>query len=182
MKSLRDEILLRRVKSCGARKEGAAVNERLPLRGSSREAGERGRKKPSPSRYASHLSQRERLRLVCLGRANTVRPYDVGVLCGADFADRRGRRSPQGIASWAYFTLGSLREGAGAARRLKESACRIKQAQIPKSRRLLPPLTREPPKLGKLVSGNPAAVPLPLGGRLKLVHLGRAINDRPYTD
>ena len=35
-------------------------------------------------------------------------------------------------------------------------------------RKLLPPLTREPPKLGKLVSGNPAAVPLPLGGRLKL--------------
>ena len=34
------------------------------------------------------------------------------------------------------------------------------------SRRLLPPLTQEPPKLDKLVSGNPAAVPLPLGGRL----------------
>ena len=66
--------------------------------------------------------------------------------------------------------------------RLKESACRIKCAQIPKSRRLLPPLTREPPKLGKLVSGNPAAVPLPLGGRLKLVsRLGRANTVRPYT-
>ena len=35
-----------------------------------------------------------------------------------------------------------------------------------KSRRLLPPLTREPPKLISFVSGNPAAVPLPLGGRL----------------
>ena len=48
------------------------------------------------------------------------------------------------------------------------------------ARALLPPLTREPPKLGKLVSGNPAAVPLPPGGRLMLVCLGRAINDRPY--
>ena len=37
-----------------------------------------------------------------------------------------------------WVMLGSLREGAGAARRLKESACRIKQAQTPKSRRLLP--------------------------------------------
>ena len=50
-----------------------------------------------------------RLKLVHLGRAINDRPYDVGVLCGGDFADRRGRRSLQGIASWAYFTLGSLR-------------------------------------------------------------------------
>ena len=39
-------------------------------------------------------------------------------------------------------------------------------AVIPKLRGLLPPLTPEPQKRGKLVSGNPAAVPLPPRGRL----------------
>ena len=42
----------------------------------------------------------------------------------------------------------------------------IKLIKTQKSRRLLPPPTREPPKLISFVSGNPAAVPLPLGGSL----------------
>ena len=36
-----------------------------------------------------------------------------------------------------------------------------------KLRGLLPPLPPEPQKRGKRVSGNPVAVPLPPGGRLK---------------
>ena len=36
----------------------------------------------------------------------------------------------------------------------------MKLIKTPKSRKLLPPLTRDPPKLISFVSGNPAAVPL----------------------
>ena len=43
----------------------------------------RGEEKPSPSRFASHLSQGERLILVALGRAINDRPYYSS--CGAGY-------------------------------------------------------------------------------------------------
>ena len=92
----------------------ADVNERLPLVGSSREAGERGRKSPLRHANACHrlaaarsrsgsdttpwchslpsrrfATRGERLIFLSLGRANTVRPYGVEVLCGGFLTQKK---------------------------------------------------------------------------------------------
>ena len=94
LRRLRSSVLDRIVAACGslplqnfdfAQDDRLQVMRRVMLGSPSGGAPAkrvRGEEKPSPSRFASHLSQGERLILVALGRANTVRPYGVGVLCG----------------------------------------------------------------------------------------------------
>ena len=86
------------------------------------------------------------------------------------FLAEKTRTPPRIFLWWCCFYEANLRK-APSGRELAPKATEgervtIKLIKTQKSRRLLPPPTREPPKLISFVSGNPAAVPLPLGGRL----------------